>query len=190
MATAGEKMDPAREEFLRLYRRLLIEALKLFASEKCFGPDAMLPGVGKCAEDLVADTIVPLVVEYGWVPGSGSEDPFPVAVTIMRNDFKDLVKSATHKRTESVDLTDLEQHGAGTVFGFEHVDAKIRLDSFKRFLADDELSYLDLRLRGFTKVAEIAREMELTEQQVRNIKRRLTYKTDKLERSDCDSKDQ
>jgi DNA-directed RNA polymerase specialized sigma24 family protein len=188
MATPGEKRDPIREELTSLRRRLLIEAVKLFRQRKCFGPDAVFPG-GGTVEDIVQDTLANLIIEERWVPGSG-EDRFPLAVTMMRHDFLDRIKRKEFRITESKDPKDMEQQIAGTVFSLEQVDARIRLDSFKRFLDSIELAYIEARLRGFIKTDEIALEMKITEQEVKNIKRRLTYKINKLEERSWRNKDQ
>ena len=189
MVKASTKRHPLWDETNGLGQRLFQLALQYFASEKCYGADAVLPGTGKSVEDLVVDTIVTLITEGYWKPNSDINELWPIARKIMRHDFLDLVKSRGHKSLEIRDPTEDEQRrNACIVFDFENIEAKLTVGSFRRLLVGEELVYLDLLLNGLG-TAEIAREMKLSEQKVVNIRRRMVYKIQNMERRFWDNKD-
>lgn len=189
MVKASEKRHLIWEEVRGLSERLVRYAVRLFASEKCYGANAILPGTGQSAEYLVEDTIVNLLTQGYWKPDSDVNELWPIARKMLRNDFLDLIKSPKYKSVEIREPTEDEQRrNACVVFDFENIEAKLTVESFRRLLADDELLYLDLLLRGLEK-AEIAREMQVPEPQVVNIRRRMIYKIQNMEKRFWANKD-
>ncbi len=193
MSEAGEKLDPLWAEFDRLVIELRGVALRLFAGRGCFGEFTVLPGTAKCAADLVADTVGNLLVEGYWHPGTGGENPFPIAYRMMYRDFLDLIKSRAHTETQTVAPADAEKLPSPQSSAEQkRAEAELTVASFRRPLANDPqaLQLLDLQLTGVEKRADQAREMKITEQEVTNIKRRLMYKIHRWEQSFWDNRDQ
>jgi hypothetical protein len=185
MDQGWEKM--VRDEVDDLSDRLLAVAMRWFANEGCFASLAVLPGTGTCAEDLVADTVGILLAEGRWHPGSGGPDPFPLAYTIMKKDFLDLLKSRKYTTTEIRDEIPLDSAQIPLKLRavVERAEVQLRIDSLRRPLANDEkaLKVIELRLQGVEKRAEIAAKLRITVQEVTNIQRRLAYKIHHWEQS-------
>jgi DNA-directed RNA polymerase specialized sigma24 family protein len=189
MVKASKKRHPLWDETNGLAQRLVKLALRYFASEKCYGANTVLPGVSTTVEDLVEDTIVSLIKEGYWKSNSDMNEVWRIARTIMRRDFLDLIKSPKYKAVDVRDPNEDEQlRNACIVFDFEQIEAKLTVESFRRVLVGEELVYLDLLLRGL-KTIEIAREMKLPEQKVVNIRRRVIYKIQNMEKRFWANKD-
>ena len=185
MSEPGEKLDPVWAEVAPLVNQLRGVAIRLFASRGCIGEFTVLPGTGKCAADLVADTVGNLLIEGYWHPGTGGEDPFPVAYRMMYRDFLDLIKSREHTKAET-SPTDAEQlRSSRSDADQKQAEAELTLASYRRPLENDPqaLKLLELHLRGVEKRADQARAMKITEQEVTNIKKRLIYKIHRWEQS-------
>src|SRR5882762_2731121 len=107
MAEPGRKIDPAIAEITRVD-----DALTRSAKKQCakigWSPDTVIPGTGKSAKDLAADTIVKLHV-HGWVPGAGGEDILPLGREILKNLFRDLLRSSGYRQNLSLDSEDFEK---------------------------------------------------------------------------------
>ncbi|HEY6806139.1 MAG TPA: hypothetical protein VI306_21340 [Pyrinomonadaceae bacterium] len=194
MSEPGEKLDPAWVELERLKIKLRGVALRLFAERGCFGDFVVLPGTSTCAADLVGDTIGNLLIEGYWHPGTGGEDPFPIAYQMLYRDFLDLVKSSEHTKAVIMGPTDAEQLLSASHSSSEQdrAEAQLRLESYRRPLANDPeaLELLELHLSGVEKRADKARAMKITEQAVTNIQKRLVYKVHRWEQSFWDNKAQ
>jgi DNA-directed RNA polymerase specialized sigma24 family protein len=184
-AASTDQINLRGIDWLSLNRRLLACALRWFKERGCSGPDSMLPGTGMSAKDLAADTIMELVKRDQGHTTSSSEDPFPFALKMMKNDFYDLVKSAEFKRTLIVETTDVDssQEEIDSYYvsntGFEAAEAAALVESLLRILRPDPKmkAYLETWLiKGISRRTDIADEMGVTEQEVTNIKRRLLYK--------------
>jgi DNA-directed RNA polymerase specialized sigma24 family protein len=151
----------------------------------------MLPGTGMSAGDLVADTIANLITSGRWRQSSPSGDLFPLAFRMMYNDFLDLIDREEYKRTlitNSIDgdhnPQDLENLPSSSA-GMETAEAVSLVNSLERLLGHDKRlkAYLEVWLiEGLESRADIAYALGISEQEVTNIRRRLTYKISLLER--------
>jgi DNA-directed RNA polymerase specialized sigma24 family protein len=92
--------------------RLMVEAVRLFASARLAGEDRVLKGLGVSPEDLVFQTITAVLEDttVRYRKQDGALLPFLKAV--MRHDFIDLVRRPVHKRTDIVDPIEDARGGA------------------------------------------------------------------------------
>lgn len=186
MSEPAEKLDPVWAEVNRLVTELRGVAIRLFEERGCFGEFTVLPGTGKCAADLVADTVGNLLIEGYWYPGTGGEDPFPIAYRMMYRDFLDLIKSKGYTETQTIARDDVEQlRSPRSDAEQKQAEAELTLASYRRPLENDPqaLKLLELHLGGVEKRADQARLMKIPEQEVTNIKKRLIYKIHRWEQS-------
>lgn len=183
MAEPGEKIDPYWEEIMILTERLTSVAGRFFKGRGCSDVEDILPGTGMDAIGLVAKTIGDLVASGYWRPGVG-EDPFPIAYTALKRDFLDLIKSSGYVTTETTDGQLTERIPARSS-GFEQAEAALLVNSLRRPLKNDQqaIDFLAVWLvEGFESNDDIAGRMGISEQEVINIKRRLTSKIHLWER--------
>jgi len=180
MAEAGEQIDRYWEDVMILTERLTAVAGRLFRGRGCSNVEAVLPGTGKCAVDLVEETIADLIERGYWIPGSEGEDPFPVAHRALKRDFLDLIKSAGYRTTQIAESIEAEYADKIlTSNSFDQADAALLVNSLRPHLRNDKpaIDLLEvLVVKGIEDEADIAREMSTSERDVRNIKRRLRSK--------------
>lgn len=178
-------------DWASLYRRLLACAGRLFKGRGCAGLDAVLPGTDMSARDLASNAIVNLLKGAERHPGLLSGDPFPYALRSMRNDFLDLLKREEYKRTlVSLSPDDgTDGHGVESLpasdGGLEAAEASLLVNSIGRLLGHDEMlrAYLEVRMvRRVENRADIAYLLGVSEREVTDIRRRLIYKAELLER--------
>jgi hypothetical protein len=87
-------------------KRLVAQALRWFAQEGLNSQDDILSATGKSPTDLAYDAVLEVLRDekVQWRPQKPDEDPYPLLVRVMRNDFLDLVKPGrAYKRTEVID---------------------------------------------------------------------------------------
>jgi DNA-directed RNA polymerase specialized sigma24 family protein len=183
MAEPGRKADPAVAEVMRVYDALKRFARQKLATLKCYGDDAMLPGLSTSAEDLAADTIVKLHIR-GWVPGSEGDDILPLAYVILKNKFTDVTRSPTYRRTVSLDSGEIEtlREAISTQTPHTLIEWPLVVEKMKLRLGTDELAkkYLDASLRGARNPKEFADELGISVQEAENVKKRLIYRAEKM----------
>lgn len=183
--------DSCLIDWLSLYERLLACALRLFKDKGCTNVDAMLPGTGMSAKDLAASTISNLLTSRQWQQSSLGGDLFPFAFRMMHNDFLDLITREEYKRTVITDSIDGDHNRQylenlpSSSDGLEAANATVLVNSIERLLGHDKMlkAYLEVLLvKGLEGRADIAYALGISEKEVTNIKRRLTYKISLLER--------
>jgi len=87
-----------------LLKRLTAVALSLFGDRKCRDDEAVLPGTGLSAKDLVYGAVVEFLKKQANYRIKSDEDRFGLIVTILKRDFLDLVKRGReHSRTVILD---------------------------------------------------------------------------------------
>lgn len=191
MNGTATQSDPYPIDWLYLYDRLLICASRLFKDKGCTNVDSMLPGTGMSARDLAASTIANLITSGRWRQVSPGGDLFPLAFRMMRNDFLDLIKKEEYKRTVITDSIDGCHHRQdlenlpGSSDGLESAKAAVLVNSLERLLGHDKMlkAYLEAWLvKGLESRADIAFALGISEQEVTNVRRKLTYKIGLLER--------
>jgi DNA-directed RNA polymerase specialized sigma24 family protein len=181
MAEPQEQMDPYWEEVIDLTERLAASAWRLFREKGCQDLEAVLPGTGMSAMDLVSKTIDDLIERGQWIPGSGGKDPFPLAYRALHRDFLDLIELEEFKSTritESVE-DDYRDQIAVSLPEIDQESPALWINSLKRHLLNDQPAIIYLRVwleEGYESVADIAKIMGISDQDVINIKRRLASK--------------
>ena len=181
MAEPREQVDQYWEEIMVLTERLAVAAGRLFREKGCLDLEAVLPGTGTCAMNLVEKTIADLITREQWVPGSGGEDPYPLAYTALKRDFLDLIGLEEYKTTTITESIESEygDKAPSSNAGFDQADAALLVNSLRPFFKQDKqvIELLEVWLiKGFESRVDIAREMGITVQDVTNIKRRLISK--------------
>lgn len=184
-----------RIDWESLLVRLEVAAIRLF---KQFGLTDMLKGVGDSPEDCAANAVVEFFEgkKVNWRPKSPDDDPFPLILTVMRNNLIDRVRSASHQTTTLVEDISGEDghHELGSLttvnrqlhdllnrppeFGFSETEARILAESFYPFaegnqqLADviDAVVYCKCRKRG-----DIAEWLGISPQEVTDRWEKLRY---------------
>lgn len=168
-------------DFGVLLKKLTACAVKMFIKIKCYSPNGVLPGVAKSPQDLAQDSLMTFFNEDKWRPKTSDEDPFPYILTIMRNDFMDVLKSSAYKKTSSQEEYDqLRRFAKASVLSakINDVDKKILKEQLYKFVSDqkDLKDYLDavfeLRLDKREDIAEV---LGLEANEVTNLSRRLVY---------------
>jgi DNA-directed RNA polymerase specialized sigma24 family protein len=84
----------AEADACALIEKLTAHALRVFAEQGLGGKGAVMPGVGKSAEDFAYD----ILVQY--LTGKIKNRDVPYLFTALRNDILDKLKSAAHKTTD------------------------------------------------------------------------------------------
>jgi len=87
-------------------KRLVAQALRWFAQEGLNSQDDILSSTGKSPTDLAYDAVLEVLRDekVQWHPQKPDEDPYPLLVKVMRNDFLDLVRPGrAYKRTQVMD---------------------------------------------------------------------------------------
>ena len=180
MAEAGEQIDQYWEEVMVLTERLTAVAGRLFKDRGCSDVEAILPGTGMCAIDLVEKTITDSIRLGHWVPGSGGNHPFPMAYKALKRDFLDVIKGGAYRTTEITES--IEGEYADNIRASstsDKTEGALLVNSVQRHLKNDKqaIEFLQVLLvKGFETEADIGREMGISEQEVGNIKRRLRSK--------------
>jgi nitroreductase len=162
-----------------LTERLSASAFRLFHEKGCQDLEAVLPGTGMSAMDLVAKTIDDLIERGHWIPGSGGKVPYPLAYTALKHDFLDLVEEfKTTRITESVE-DDYKNEIKLPAVVVDQESPTLWVNSLKPYLRNDPqaIQFLEVWLEeGIESHAVSARRMGVSVQDVINIKRRLTSK--------------
>lgn len=179
MAEPGQQIDPFWEDVMNLSERLAASASRLFRDKGCSSLESILPGTGMSGADLVAKTIWDLIEHGHWIPGSGV-DIYPVAYKALERDFFDLIKSAEHRTTQITESLEGEHRDRIKEEAIpQATEGALLLNSLRPHLKNDPqaLEFLEVLLvKGLETNADTAREMEVTVQDVINIKRRLRLK--------------
>lgn len=174
-------------DWLDLIGRLTKRAFRWFRAEGCLHPEAVLPGTGTSAVDLVYDTLTKVFREEArFISSAQGADPFPFIATVMRHDFLDLVKQGReYKRTRMADDQEDERtqrelaRMPAQADGIDEARNSVLFSQVCSIIgADDKLRRLleALLIRGLVKRAELAYDLEVDEQEVTNMNRRLAYK--------------
>src|SRR5437763_7524953 len=112
MAEPARRIDPAVADATRVYAALKRFALAECKRANCYGPDGVIIGTGKSAEDLASDTIITLHAR-GWEPGTSEENVIPLGRVIIKNKVTDIVRSCTYRTSVVLDLEELEKRKEG-----------------------------------------------------------------------------
>ena len=97
----------AEADACALIEKLTAHALRVFAEQGLGGKGAVMPGVGKSAEDFAYD----IVVQY--LTGKIKNRDVPYLFTALRNDIQDQLKSAAHKTTDHLPSSPQPDPGDG-----------------------------------------------------------------------------
>lgn len=183
----SSQVDWQQVDWHVLLSKLTACGLRWFRLENCHDADAVLPGTGISAVDLVYDAIVHVLnSEVGSRLVATDGNPYPYILTVMRHDFLDLVKQGReYRRTVIAD----ESEGCHAENLFE--DALDRPDAYALSDAASLVRKLhlilgsDIELKeyvtawlmdGLDKRADIAYHLGVSEQEITTRKRRLIYK--------------
>lgn len=182
MATARHRFDGI--DWDEVLRRLLLEACRLFGTARLSGQDAVLAGLGVSPRDLVHETVRKLLEDETVQYRRRRGDLVPFLKTVMRNDFVDLLRRASHKTTQILDPIDSPRRDADgvpqTLDSFPGPTSRspdiIWTERVRALAADDpELveyveSIVDI---GLSKPSDIADLLSTTVNDVLNRRRRL-----------------
>lgn len=184
-------------EWESLLGRLTTAAIKLFKQFGCSNAELVLPGTGVSPEDLAVDATVEFFQgeKVKWCPKNPYEDPFPLVVTVMRNNFIDLLRSADHQKIKLMGDT-LGVDGKSTLenipaldqglsdllnrptIGFTEVEAKILAEYFYPF-AESNQDLIDIIdavvFFKCRKRREIADLLDISPQEVTDRWEKLRY---------------
>jgi hypothetical protein len=170
-----------------LLKRLTAVALGLFGDRQCRGDEAVLPGTGVSAKDLVYGAILEFLKKEPQYRVKSDEDRFRLIVTIMKRDFFDLVKPRReHSRTVILD----EEHDGGlsrklanqqdSKEVFASADAASEAKKLYH-LAEGEKELIDLidaaAEFGHLKKEDIAYLLGVTPDQLTNMQKKLRYRS-------------
>jgi len=187
--------DSDRIDWDVLYLDLLGCAVRWFAKEGCSDEDVALPGTAVSARDLASRAILNLLKGAKTHPNLLSEDPFPYALTTMRNDFYDLVKRKEYKRASRIISIDDDQNRRdlenipGPDNGLAAAEAATLVNSVERLVGHDKMlkAYLEaLVVKGVESRADIAEMLGMSVREVTDIHRRLVYKVSRLKHAFAD----
>lgn len=170
-----------------LFERLTACALRWFRDEFCFDEEAVLPGTAGSAVELAYNAALEFFKgeKVKWRPKTPDEDPFPLIVRVMRNDFLDLIKRSEYRRTV---IMDAEAAGDGAAAlerlgdesdGFHSAEAaSLARALYPLVKGDQELKdYIDaVCILGLRKREEIADVLGIEPRKVTDIQRRLEDK--------------
>jgi hypothetical protein len=169
-----------------LLKRLTAVALGLFCDRNCRDEEAVLPGTGASAKDLVYGAILEFLKKEAEYRVKSDEDRFRLILTIMKRDFFDLVKPRReHSRTLILD----EEHDGGLSRRlankqdseeiFAAVDAASEAKKLYH-LAEGERELIDLidaaAEIGQRKKEDIAYVLGVTSNQLTNMQKKLKYR--------------
>jgi hypothetical protein len=169
-----------------LLKRLTAVALGLFGDRQCRGDEAVLPGTGVSAKDLVYGAILEFLKKEAEYRVKSDEDRFRLIVTIMKRDFFDLVKPRReHSRTVILDA----EHDGGLSAKlanqqdsqeiFELAEARSEAKRFYH-LAQGEKELVDLidaaAEFGHLKKEDVAHLLGVTSNQLTNMQKKLRYR--------------
>ena len=169
-----------------LLKRLTAVALGLFGDRQCRDDEAVLPGTGVSAKDLVYGAVVEFLKKQATYQIRSDEDRFRLIVTILKRDFWDLVKRGReHSRTV---ILDNEHDGGlsaklankedpGNVFG--RVEAQSEAKRFYH-LAEGEKELIDLidaaAEFGHLKKEDLASLIGVSAHELTNMQKKLKYR--------------
>jgi hypothetical protein len=167
-------------------KRLVAQALRWFAQEGLNSQDDILSATGKSPTDLAYDAVLEVLRDekVQWRPQKPDEDPYPLLVKVMRNDFLDLVKPGrAYKRTEVMDtqaedqpaLDNYESRGDD----LEKLHAALTAQDLYRIVGEDQelkdvidaILLLDCRKRE-----DIAHVLSTTPEEITRRQQRLRTK--------------
>lgn len=170
-----------------LFERLTACALRWFRDEFCRDEEAVLPGTAGSAVELAHNAALEFFKgeKVKWRPKTPDEDPFPLIVRVMRNDFLDLIKRSEYRRTVIMDAEAageaepaLERLG-DTSNGFHSAEAaSLARALYPMVKGDQELKdYIDVVcILGLRKREEIADFLGIEPRRVTDLQRRLEDK--------------
>ena len=179
---------------LKLLVPLTAVAAKLFLQEDISARDDILPSTGKSPLDLAFDVIIKFIeggMKFRARSGKTYEkDLFNFLKTVVRNDFRDLIKSHEYQKTEVIDAKRrgdgddvelvLEELGdSGSLDGFRSLGAAMVARKVLPHLKDaPELKELVEALLCFdsTKREDVAYALGITPQAVTDRMRKLKKK--------------
>jgi hypothetical protein len=184
-------------EWGSLLGRLTTVAIKLFKQHGCSNAELILPGTGVSPEDLAVDATVEFFQgeTVKWCPKDPYEDPFPLVVTVMRNNFIDLLRSADHQKIKLIEdtldenwkcrlenVSTLDQGLSDLLnrptIGFTEVEAKILAEYFYPF-AEGNQDLIDIIeavvFFKCRKRREIADLLDISPQEVTDRWEKLRY---------------
>jgi len=165
-----------------LLKRLIAVAFGWFNSRGCHDDEAMLPGTGMSAKELAFKARLEFIKNESRYHTKSDEDRFRLMVTIMRNDFFDLVKRLETKRTVFLNST-TDDGGLENMpdpnSGFANTEAaSVARSLYPLAEADQEL--LDLidavAIFGCRKREEIADLLGVSAQEITNRQKKLKYR--------------
>ena len=172
-----------------LLTRLTAVAFGWFNNRGCRDDEAVLPGTGMSAKDLAFKARLEFIKNESKYQTKSDEDRFRIMVTIMRNDFFDLVKRLETKRTVFLD-------SAADGRGFENLPdpnsgfATAEAASVARSLyplAEGERELIDLidavAIFGCRKREEIADLLAVSPQEITNRQKKLKYRRARRQRT-------
>lgn len=197
MPEPAPQIDPVFRESEDLRIRLLFFAREIFAGAGVPGVNTILPGTSTTADDLVANTIVKVLLSGKWKPGSGGPDIFPYAKVALDHAFIDLLRNSAHKTSASIDVEEAERlgkinHSGTSVSPFKAIASQQTYEWVLRKLGSDEMAKACVIAiqNGATTRAEIAEDLGVEPEEVTKIQRRLQYKLHKMEQLMWEFKDQ
>jgi DNA-directed RNA polymerase specialized sigma24 family protein len=92
----GHLQDPpAEREVCALIDKLMAHALRVFAEYRLGGKDAVVPGIGKSAEDFAYETLAAYLTDKKL-----KNKDIPYLLTALRNDIIDSLRLHAHSHTE------------------------------------------------------------------------------------------
>ncbi|MGI8544128.1 MAG: hypothetical protein ACR2MD_11730 [Aridibacter sp.] len=178
-------------DWTSLLKKVLVVAVNLFRKQGLFAgedSDSVLKGLGISPEDL-AHTALKEFFKYRERYDAPTEGQcFAVIVTIMKNDFLDLV-TKKHAYIKTNDITDeqLDQHTNDLIAsndGFSNFEAKALAEQFYKYASDDQqlrdiidaAAILATEQKAEIKRADIADLVGITPEEVTKRNERLRYK--------------
>ncbi|SRR5216683_271563 len=169
-----------------LLKKLTAVSLGLFGDRQCRDDEAVLPGTGASAKELVYGAILEFLKKEAEYRVKSDEDRFRLIVTIMKRDFFDLVKPRReHSRTVILD----EEHDGGLSAKLAHQQdskkvfevAEARSEAKRLYhLAQGEKELIDLidaaAEFGHLKKEDIASLSGVTSNELTNMQKKLKYR--------------
>lgn len=178
-------------DWTALLKKVLVVAINLFRKQGLYADkdsESVLKGLGLSPEDLAHTALKEFFMHRERYNAPTEEECFAVIVTIMKNDFLDLV-TKKHAYIKTDNLTD-EQHNqqmehlAASNDGFNNFEEKVLAEQFYKYAGDDQglrdiidaAAILITEQKAEIKRADIADLVGITPEEVTKRNGRLRYK--------------
>lgn len=184
-------LSPETDPWKSLLKRLTAVAFGWFKDRGCSNYESVLPGTGMSAIDLAFNARLELIKNQSKYHLTSDDDRFRLMVTIMRNDFCDLVKRLETKRTVFLGATsDCDGRGelenlADPNSGFASAEAALAARSLYP-LAEGEQELIDLidavAIFGHRKREDISDLLGVSPEEVTKRQKKLKYRRARQQR--------